>query len=207
MENHFDKVAQQWDENPMHLKRTEAIAQQIIYLIENKNYSTALEFGAGTGLLSFALKSYFKEIILMDNSQEMICVTIEKLADADIHHLKPYFFDLEKNDYKAKKVDVIFVQMALHHVIEVEVMIQKFFNILNNSGMLFIADLFAEDGSFHNREFLGHKGFQPEELSQTISKCGFQNVAYQQCFEIKKQFDDNTAKTYPVFIMSAQKNI
>lgn len=204
MTNHFDKVAQTWDSNPIHIKRTEAIAENFRQIIPQKSNLTALEFGSGTGLLSIAMKDYFSEIILFDNSKEMVCTTIEKLADADIYHIIPMFFDLEHKDYNLKTFDVIFTQMALHHVVDVEKILSKFYKLLNNNGILVIADIFKEDGTFHDQEFTGHLGFEPEKLAEILIKIGFTNPNFMQCFEIQKP---NNPNKYPVFFMAANKII
>ena len=108
-ENHFDNVAQNWDNNPVHQERTNAIAGEIKKIFSNNKYSSGLEYGAGTGLLSIALKDYFSEIVLMDNSKEMINVNTAKLISMGINHLKPSYYDLESNDYSEKKFDIIFM--------------------------------------------------------------------------------------------------
>jgi tRNA (cmo5U34)-methyltransferase len=205
MINHFDKVAQNWDNNTMHHFRTEAIAAELSNRIAERKNLTALEFGAGTGLLSIAMRDYFSEITLMDSSSEMICVMVEKLALSDIHHLKPCFFDLEKRDYTLKTFDVIFTQMALHHVADYEALIKKFYKLLNSKGILAIADLYKEDGTFHDDKFSGHFGFNPDDLSSCLSKQGFSEVEYKQCFEIVKTGKENLEKKYPVFLMSGVK--
>jgi len=205
MTNYFDTAAQTWDENKKHIHRTEAIVRDLTPLIANKNYQTALEFGAGTGLLSIALQKHFTEMTLMDSSIEMINTMIEKLAVADIHHLHPLFFDLEKNDYSAKTFDVIYSQMALNHVIDIEKIMSKFYKLLNTNGLLAIADLYEEDGTFHDRAFDGHLGFNPDSLVQILIKQGFKQVEFKQSFEMQKENADKTIKKYPIFLLTAVK--
>ncbi len=207
MPNHFDKAAQDWDKNQIHVKRTEAIAKIISDKIEFKNKMIALEFGAGTGLLSFALKDHFAEITLMDSSAEMIKTTVEKIKDSGVTHMFPLLFDLEKEDYNSKTFDVIFTQMVMHHVEDIENMIAKFSMLLKNSGKLVIADLYKEDGSFHEMEFHGHLGFDPEQLAEILKKKEFININYQKCFEIERPLEDGKIKKYPVFLMTAEKPI
>jgi 16S rRNA A1518/A1519 N6-dimethyltransferase RsmA/KsgA/DIM1 with predicted DNA glycosylase/AP lyase activity len=48
--NEFDIKAAEWDNNPMHWERSEAIVNEIIKLIPLSNKMTALEYGAGTGI-------------------------------------------------------------------------------------------------------------------------------------------------------------
>ena len=66
---------------------------------------TALEYGAGTGITSFLLKDYLKEITLMDNSSEMVKVINEKIKTSEVRNLKTLNFDLESMDYKLAKFD------------------------------------------------------------------------------------------------------
>jgi ubiquinone/menaquinone biosynthesis C-methylase UbiE len=163
----------------------------------------ALEYGSGTALLSFALKDKFEEIILMDNSQEMNTVTAEKIADQNIQNMKPLFFDLEHQDYD-DKFDIIYNQMVMHHVNDVDSILIKFHSLLNPGGYVAIADLYAEDGSFHGEGFNGHKGFDVGELYNRILSKGFIEVKYKQCFVISKITENGSTKDYPLFLIVAR---
>lgn len=207
MENHFDTVAHEWDLNPVHAERTKAIAAAMINTKLLRSGATGLEFGAGTGLLSIALNEYFSEIILMDNSAEMVRITSEKLERSGIHHLHPLFFDLEKEAYLGKPVDMVFSQMALHHVDDIGGMIHQFNTLLKPGGILFIADLYSEDGTFHDQEFHGHLGFDPLALTTQLDERGFTQVNYEQCYVIRKNPEERTMMEYPVFLMTAAKKI
>jgi len=205
MENFFDSAAQNWDKNQRTIKRTNDIAIELRKVIALKNGQTAMEFGAGTGLLSLALKDLFYEITLMDSSLEMMRVTIENLAEKNIHHLTPILFDLEKEDYTAKTFDRIYSQMSLHHVLNIDKIITKFYNLLNPGAIMAIIDLYKEDGTFHERDFSGHFGFNPEELEEVLKKSGFKEISYKPCFEITKAEGPNAGKSYPLFLLTCKK--
>lgn len=205
MDNHFDTVAKDWDKNQLHVIRTEAIAKALLSAIEITPEMTALEFGAGTGLLSFALKDHFAEITLMDSSPQMVCVMNEKLSTLNIKHLKPVFFDLGKDTYTEKTFNVIYSQMALHHVADVEKIISKFSTLLKPEGKLAIVDLYKEDGTFHDRDFTGHYGFTPEPLCETLKNLNFQHINYKECFAIEKTTEEGTTKRFPIFLLTAEK--
>jgi tRNA (cmo5U34)-methyltransferase len=205
MPNHFDSVAGDWDKNQVHIKRTKAIAECFTEMVQTNKQMKALEFGAGTGLLSFALKDYFAEITLMDSSVEMIKATSEKLILTKDTHLIPVFFDLEKNNYSDKTFDVIFSQMVMHHVKDIDEMTAKFFTMLNPGGKLVIADLYTEDGSFHDFAFDGHNGFDPDKLAKVLQKKGFSNIKHQECFVITKEPAEKIKKKYPVFLLAVEK--
>jgi ubiquinone/menaquinone biosynthesis C-methylase UbiE len=205
MVNYFDTVAQNWDENKVHLKRTKAIAAALLQMVDISKNMQALEFGAGTGLLSFALQKYFAEITLMDSSAEMIKTTFEKIIYAGNKKLIPVYFDLEKKEFTDRTFDVIFTQMALHHVNNIDRIIGRFNNLLNPGGILAIADLYSEDGTFHDMLFNGHYGFDPEELSKKLTKKGFININHRRVFIIRKENGEKPKKKYPVFLLTAEK--
>jgi tRNA (cmo5U34)-methyltransferase len=203
--NEFDSKASEWDKNPMHWKRSEAIANEIIKLIPLKKGMTALEYGAGTGITSFLLKDYLKEITLMDNSQEMVRVIDEKIRSAKAKNLKTLNFNLESEDYKGGKFDLIFTQMVMHHVNDIDKMIKKFYQLLNPECYLAIADLYEEDGSFHGEGFKGHNGFNVNSLSGILRENGFSSVVHKPCFVIDRKISDTESKSFDVFILSAKK--
>lgn len=200
----FDSRAGSWDDNPVHWKRSEAIAKSILKIIPVHSKMNALEYGAGTGILSFLLANDFSEITMMDNSAEMVRMMNEKLVISKISNLKALLFDLEHSDYAAGKFDCIFTQMVLHHVSDVSLLLGKFNQLLNPGGYLAIADLYAEDGSFHGPGFEGHNGFDVVELQKEVEKTGLKHITTEQCFTVKKSIDGEI-REFPVFLMVAQK--
>jgi ubiquinone/menaquinone biosynthesis C-methylase UbiE len=205
MENFFDTVAGQWDANDIHIQRTNAIANELIKTLDTNTKTNALEYGAGTGLLSFALHNHFSEIVMMDGSQEMVRVATEKVENTKFNHLKPIQFDLEKDELISNPFGYIFTQMVMHHVMNIEQVVERFYQLLESGGKLAIADLYAEDGTFHDRSFDGHFGFDPDEFVKTLEKYGFKNVEYKQCFVIKRILEDDSAKEFPIFLLTAKK--
>ena len=203
--NEFDIKAAEWDKNPMHWDRSRAIANEIIKLVPLNKGMTALEYGAGTGITSFLLRDYLKEITLMDNSTEMIRIIDEKINSSQVKNLKTLNFNLETDDYKNGKFDLIFTQMVLHHVTDIEKIVNKFHLLLNPKGYLVIADLYEEDGSFHGEGFTGHKGFNVDALSDILRKNRFSGINHKTCFVIDRKISETQSKQFEVFIMTAKK--
>lgn len=199
--NNFNDKAAEWDKNPMHWDRSKAIADEIIKIIPLKKEMTALEYGAGTGITSFLLKDYLKQITLMDNSPEMVKVMIEKIEKSGVKNLKALNFDLEQSDYKNGRFDLIFTQMVLHHVIDTETIIARFGKLLNKGGYLAIADLYEEDGSFHGDGFVGHNGFNIDKLSGILQKNHFKNIIHETCFVIDRKISETESKRFEVFLL------
>jgi ubiquinone/menaquinone biosynthesis C-methylase UbiE len=199
--NEFDLKASEWDMNPMHWDRSAAIANEIKSLIPLTNEMIALEYGAGTGIASFLLKDHLKEITLMDSSAEMVRITEEKIKSTGVTNLKAMKFDLEHESYNNGKIDLIFTQMVLHHIEDIDSIIKKFRGLLKKGGYLAIADLYEEDGSFHGDGFTGHKGFNLEKMAGIIENNSFGKIIHKTCFVIERRISETESKQYEVFII------
>ena len=199
----FDSKARDWDKEKMHLDRSLAVASELLRTIPIRSNMRALEYGAGTGLLSFLLKDRFSEITMMDSSLEMVNVTQEKIQAAAAKNMKALFVDLEKDNFTGE-FDIIYNQMALHHVCNVDPLLGKFHSLLSKGGYLAIADLYKEDGSFHGEGFNGHNGFDVEELSSMLKKHGFRKITHRQCYILKKSITSGELRDFPIFLMTAE---
>ena len=91
--------------------------------------------------------------------------------------------------------------MVLHHVNEVDLILEKFYSLLNVGGHLAIADLYSEDGSFHGHEVKVHWGFDPEKLTTILRRIGFKDIVYKTCYEMMRE----SGKSYPIFLLVAQR--
>jgi tRNA (cmo5U34)-methyltransferase len=201
----FDQKAKEWDKNQMHIERTKAVARQLIERVAIKPNMKAMEFGAGTGLLSFYLKDRFSEITLMDSSREMLKMAEQKMESGDHLKLKTLFFNLEKDDFKGDLFDIIYSQMVLHHIKDINAILMKFYNLLTPGGTLAIADLYTEDGSFHDGDMTVHRGFDPEKLKAVVHLQRFHDTVVAPCFIVRKEISTEIIKKYPVFLMTAKK--
>lgn len=201
--NEFDIKAAGWDSNPMHTERSEAVAANIRELIPVTRTMSALEFGAGTGTTSLFLADSLGSITMMDSSPVMVEKMKDKIRESMIPDLKAICFDLEKQDY-AGKFDLIFTQMVLHHVADIESVMGKFERLLNPGGYIAIADLYPEDGSFHGSEFTGHKGFDPGKLGIILQRHNFRNIIHRKCFTIEKDTKEHGKTRFDIFFLTAQ---
>ena len=203
--NHFNQIAALWDENNIHWERSKAIATDIQTRLPLSKEWRVLEYGAGTGILSFMMKDAVKEICMMDSSEEMVKVMRQKVADSGSDNLSPTLFDLEKQPYSGATFDLLTTQMALHHITNIPTVIDRFYTMLNDNGYIAIADLYTEDGSFHGKGFTGHNGFDPQSMADLLTAAGFKDPQYKQCFVLNKQIESGETKPFPVFLLIARK--
>jgi len=136
----------------------------------------------------------------MDNSQEMVHVAQEKIDAENIEHMRAIWFDLECS-ILSYKFDMIYHQMVMHHVNDVDHIFGKFYSLLNPQGYMVMVDLYTEDGSFHGPDAKVFRGFDPVVLSEILQRNGFKNCSYKTCFEIKRE----NGNVYPIFMLVAQK--
>ena len=203
--NEFDQKALEWDKNKMHLERTIAVAGQMQKMIPFRAGMKAMEFGAGTGLLSLHLKDHFSEITMMDSSEEMLKMASQKVEEGDRSKFKTLFLNLEKEEYTGDPFDIIYSQMVLHHIRDVQSVLKKFYDFLTPGGILAIADLYTEDGSFHEGDPSVHFGFDPGGLSEIMGQLGFTGFNEETCFIIRKAVSPDVTREYPVFLLTATK--
>jgi len=202
----FDTKAKEWDNNPDKVIRAKKFAKEIIAFIPPDKMNNGLEFGCGTGLLSFELKDAFDTITLVDTSKGMIEVLKEKIAYLDVQNFKPVLADLLEEKIDIAKMNVLYMLMTLHHINDLDKAFEVFKKVINTNGYICIADLVKEDGSFHAPElnFDGHKGFSKKELGSKLADYGFIMEYYSIPHTIEKQQEPGI-KNFPLFLMIAKK--
>lgn len=201
----FDERAKDWDSDPKKVDRAQKVAQAIRTAVDFHPGMTALEYGCGTGLLSFFLQDDFASITLADTSQGMLDVLSDKIKAAKTVHMHPVRLDLAVDPLPAQKFDVTYSLMVLHHIPDTDVILHKFHEILKPDGWLVVADLDQEDGSFHTDGSTDvHLGFGRDELQKRVEAIGFTEVHFSTAYEIHKMVDEEQ-KTFPVFLMTARK--
>jgi ubiquinone/menaquinone biosynthesis C-methylase UbiE len=184
----FDELAKDWDADPKRAERACAVADAIRKTIRLSTKMSALEYGCGTGLLSFALQPDLGSITLADTSQGMLDVLKEKIAGAGVTNMYPRRLDLAADPVPAERYDLTYSLMTLHHIGNTKNILTKFHALLEPGGYLLVADLDQEDGSFHTDGSTDvHWGFERAALQKQAEAVGFGNVTFSIAYEIKKR--------------------
>ncbi len=201
---HFDSKARQWDDNPLFRERGLKIAEAIRKAVPLRREMNALDYGCGTGLLSFPLKDELGTILMADSSGGMLEVVNEKIAAQGVSNMATLKLDLLADPPPAQRFDLIVTAMTLHHVPDTDAILHIFHDLLQPGGYLCIADLDQEDGSFHGPEVDVHPGFDRADLSRRAAQAGFADIRFQTVFSIAKEHESGT-RDYPVFLMTARR--
>jgi ubiquinone/menaquinone biosynthesis C-methylase UbiE len=204
MSTYFDQRAQDWDANPARAERARIVAAAMRQRLPLSPNMAALEYGCGTGLLSFALQPYLGHITLADSSAGMLAVLREKLEAVKLGNMTPRQLDLATDPLPAERFDLLYTLMTLHHIPETEPILASFHALLNPSGYLCIADLDKEDGSFHGPGFDGHNGFERADLTKSLEKAGFNITSYAIIYTVSKEIAGKN-QDFPLFLITASK--
>lgn len=200
MTERFDKAAQEWDKGDIRQNIADAVFKKIVSRIALLNNMNILDFGAGTGLLSFKIAPMVRSVTGTDLSVGMLEQLEAKNTTA--LHVTPLLQDIMQNPCKQKFHGIV-SSMAMHHVEDTARLFETFYSHLERDGFIAIADLEEEDGSFHSQhgnDGVHHFGFKREELRETIEKAGFKNVRFHDAYTINKEDG-----SYPIFLVTAMK--
>ena len=89
----FDKESAQWDANPFRAKLASDVAAAMIREIHPFADMKVLDFGCGTGLLTFKLQPLVKTITGADNSHGMLGVLKDKIKTQGLTNVHTEFVD------------------------------------------------------------------------------------------------------------------
>lgn len=195
---HFDQVAESWDDDPEKVARAREIALAVLANVPVGPQTRVLDYGAGTGLVTQALLPHVGPVTLADSSPGMRAVLQRKVVDGELPaDARVWDLDLELQTAPPGRFDLIVCALVMHHVRALDTVLEGLVGMLDPGGVLCIADLDAEDGSFHahRHDFDGHHGFDRGELAGTLEQAGLEHVVVSDCTTVVKE-----GTTYPVFL-------
>ena len=158
-----------------------------------------LEYGAGTGLATQALRDSVGPVTLADPSTGMREVMHAKVDAGAITDARVWDLDLATQPAPDEQFDLIVTVLTLHHIDDVGAVLSGFAALLAAGGTLCVVDLDQEDGSFHGEDFEGHRGFERSALASDLAAAGFTDVSFHDCHQIIRE-----GVTYPLFLATCR---
>ena len=198
-EDLFAKKSKSWDMNSKRVKNAKAIAEKVVKRIALKPEMRVMDFGAGTGLLSYFIAPYIDTIVAVDNSPSMLEMFREKSSE---FKCKTEVLELDLNHHNiCEKFDGIISSMTIHHIEALKPLFQKLYDMLEDGGFVAIADLDREDGTFHSdNSGVFHFGFERSVLEKIVEEVGFRDIKFELASTINKPHNDFT-----LFLMTAYR--
>lgn len=200
----FDERAATWDDDPDRRHRSQVVAARINELVSLTPETRVLEYGAGTGLLGFALKPYVGHMTLADISEGMLEQIRKKIAASGMDDVEWRKLDLTKEPLPPERYDLVCLQLILHHILDTNQILRALLDILAPGGTLAVADMDTEDGTFHREAYEGYFGFDREELGDKAREAGFEDVRFEDLLTIQKE-RGGRLRDYPMFLMLARR--
>ena len=202
----FDQEAVNWDQVPGRVKVARDISQSMIREISLTPNMDVLDFGCGTGLLTFALQPFVHSITGVDSSQGMLDVFKTKIQEQKLNNVKADYIDLDKGDVLNGSYLLIVSSMTLHHIKNITPLLKQFYSILLPSGQVAIADLEPDDGQFHsNNEGVFHFGFDRKELQKMFIDVGFRDIQHLTAAQVEKPVGDGHTRLFKMFLITGHK--
>jgi cyclopropane fatty-acyl-phospholipid synthase-like methyltransferase len=197
--DHFAHKADTYEQNRKRVENVSNIGDAVLASCALDQTMHLMDFGSGTGLLLEQIAPHVGKITAVDISPAMNQQLREKLdrLGCPVEIIEA---DLEKNSL-ALQFDGIISSMTMHHIADIPVMLAKFHEMLKPGGFIALADLDAEDGSFHSEDTgVFHNGFDRADFARQAEAAGFQSVQTCSASVIKKPHWD-----FGVFLLTALK--
>lgn len=201
----FEDKAAEWDDNPARVALARAVMESIRAAVPLRPDMSAMDFGAGTGLVSLALLPFVGEITVVDASSGMLGVLDEKAHSLGITNLQSLHCDVAKAELPPARFDLVVSSMTLHHLPDVPLVLRRLRPTLREGGWIALADLDVEDGTFHaDPTGIYHHGFERSTVCRWLEEAGFAHSTAREAYRINRPGSDGALRTYPVFLVTAR---
>ncbi len=168
------------------------------YVVDAKG-KKAVDFGCGTGLVGMSLIDEFQSVLFLDTSPSMIRQIKQKIADRHIPNADTLCFDFEQEGLSELRADYIFMAQVLLHIPDIEFVLSRLFEVLNEGGHLLIVDFNKNENIVSD---LVHNGFNQDELTAKMTKIGYRDVHSKTFYHGSRIFMGQDAS---MFILDARK--
>lgn len=197
--DYFEQKAESYDSDAKRVSNVDNIANSILSSIPFNKNMHIMDFGSGTGLLLERVAPFVKKITAVDVSEAMTKQLSEKIKNLDCE-VEILQLDLTKTKLDIK-FDCIISSMTMHHIKDIQSMFNDFYTMLNDNGVLAIADLDIEDGTFHTEDTgIFHFGFDRKEFQDKAINAGFKDVII-----ITASIDEKPHGKFPIFLLTGNK--
>jgi ubiquinone/menaquinone biosynthesis C-methylase UbiE len=202
----FNEAASSWDEEPRRVRLAGAVAEAVMREVALSGSMDVLDFGCGTGLVTLCLQPRVRSITGADTSAGMLEVLRGKAVGQGLATVKTVLLDPDRKSLPADSFDLLVSSMTMHHVEDVGTLLHDFYRVLRPGGVLAIADLDTEDGSFHGHGLpAAHSGFDRDRMRAMLEETGFRETRAVTAATVEKPDARDVVRTYTVFLITARK--
>ncbi|WP_018969167.1 ArsR/SmtB family transcription factor [Rubritalea marina] len=171
---YFDQLAGKFGRHYVPGRSWKGLAEALLRVL---NYDTVADLGAGEGTLSQLLAQRAKQVIAIDNSQNMVDFGRNLAKEHGLKNLEYRLGDIENPPIDDCSVDLVIFSQALHHATHPASALKHAHRILQPGGTLIILDLLQHN--FEQAKELYYDtwlGFSELEITQMLSSIKFQQI-------------------------------
>jgi 2-polyprenyl-3-methyl-5-hydroxy-6-metoxy-1,4-benzoquinol methylase len=137
----------------------------------------------------------------------MLKVLRSKIAAGGLDHMQAICLDLEHDPLPRSRYHMIVAGMTLHHIADTERVLRAFHALLVSGGMLCLADLDTEPGTFHPADMADvvfHHGFDRQRLKQQLAGIGFSQMTDTTAMTFHKPVEGQDDQAFSVFLITGR---
>lgn len=173
--NYFNNIAKDWNEIRVSYFKDE-LRDLSINSVDVKN-KTIVDLGAGTGFISLKVANDASLVFPLDSSPNMLKELYSSARKENLTNIYPIKCTAEEIPLFDNSIDIIFMNMALHHVEHPDKAIKEMFRILKVGGTIVITDVEEHDGEWAKEEMFDiWLGFNFKQLATWYADAGFKKL-------------------------------
>ncbi|MCB2294849.1 class I SAM-dependent methyltransferase [Clostridium algoriphilum] len=173
--DYFNEIAESWN-----VIRSEYFDERLKYKVLSKvniKDKVVADLGCGTGFLSLALALDASIVFSIDQSVNMLVETRKLMETKKFDNVYPIKSSIDNLVLFDESVDVVFINMALHHVKDAKKAIDEMFRIIKKDGTLIISDVQEHNGEWAKEEMFDEwLGFSNNQMKEWLMEAGFNLV-------------------------------
>jgi len=194
----FEMIADKYD-TPERIQIAKVSSNAIREYVVDAKSKSAIDFGCGTGLVGMNLLNDFSSMLFLDTSQNMIHQIEHKISSSNIQNAATLCFDFEKDHLSDLQADYIFMTQVLLHINDIELILSRLYETLNEHGHLLIVDYNKNEKVTSD---MVHNGFDQTELAAVMTKIGYREIQSKTFYTGSKIFMGQDAS---LFVLDSQK--
>jgi ubiquinone/menaquinone biosynthesis C-methylase UbiE len=203
---YFDSIAANWN-----VMRSEYFKDEVRDRILRKvNVEGRIvgDLGCGTGFISLGLAAKQPNIVFsLDQSSNMLRELKRESLSLGFNNIYPIRSNLVEVPLFDESLDVITINMALHHVADADKSIEEMYRILKFGGRLVISDVLEHNGQWAREEMFDEwLGFSKAQIILWLEQAGFNTITIEDTGLKAKGFSSKGEYTETgIFIATADK--
>lgn len=173
--NYFNSIAKDW--NSIRVDYFKDELRDIAINSVDLNNKVVADLGAGTGFISLKVAETANIVFSIDASKNMLRELNKSAQGLGLKNIYPITGDLENLPLFDNSVDVVFINMALHHVVNPDKAIKEMKRILKDGGRVIITDVEEHDGAWAIDEMNDvWLGFNHRDLKKWYEEAEFKDI-------------------------------